>query len=249
MRGNETPFRDTGGAPGSPAAVRAGGAATDGGITMRKQLTWTFAAALLASCSYEVPDEVLTGVTVATQGKPDPAGPDGVFDFGSLDPDGAGPLQPTFYIDPNVNVVDDGDASVEALPVAIGTQISDEMTALGYEEVFTEPVTETANAVAIKVSLLTGTGAVYYPGYWCGVYWYYYGCYYSWYYAGSYRYGTVILEMADLSAPADGRADVLWQALLYGIAYDYSTTGYNTQRINEGIARAFGQSPYLATGY
>jgi hypothetical protein len=112
------------------------------------------------------------------------------------------------------------------------------MARLGYT-----PAPLATAAVGLHVSILRGTGAVYYPGYWCD-YWTYYGCYYSWAYAGSYRFGTVIFEMAQLQPPTplDQPIPILWTSAVYGVA---TSQPYDVQRVVDGLNRAFDQSPYL----
>ncbi|BDG05603.1 DUF4136 domain-containing protein [Anaeromyxobacter oryzae] len=184
---------------------------------------WGLAAALLASCgSYGAPDEVVFGEAVYTQQSPG-------FDFKPLS---------TYYLDPTMKVVNDTVSTTEPLPSGLQSAIDSHMAALGY----TAAPLAVAN-VGLHASLLKGTGTVYYPGYWCG-YYSYSGCYYGWSYAGSYHFGSVILEMGDLTAPAGGTLPIRWVAAMYGVA----TTGtVDVQRAVNAVDRAFAQSPYLDT--
>ena len=81
---------------------------------------------------------------------------------------------------------------------------------------------------------------------------FYYYCYpyYGWYYYPycgyqySYSGGTVITQMVDPNdLDADNNPRTLWSAGLNGVTND--TTVSLQQRIQEGIAQAFSQSPYL----
>jgi hypothetical protein len=193
--------------------------------------SWALATALLASCyGYGTPDEVLYGTAVYTQQAPG-------YDFKPLS---------KYYLDPIVNVMNDGNETQDTLPAPVASAIDAHMAALGYEKVNSLVEAAVTGGVGLRAAVLKGTGAVYYPGYWCD-YWTYYGCYYSWYYAGSYHFGTVILEMGDLSGyppPAQQKLPILWASAMYGVQ---TTAAYDVQRINDAIDRAFAQSPYLDT--
>lgn len=185
-------------------------------------------AALLASCaSYGAPDSVIYGQAVITVPKPG-------FDFKPL---GTYYLVPD-YMEPRGENLPPTTAPI---PTAVVTAIDASMAGYGYTS-----VTDITTAdVVLNMTVLTGTGAVYYPGYWCDYYYYYY-CYYDWYYAGSYTYGMAVLEMTDVtgaSGPGDG-VPVVWVGAVYGVA---TTAAYDTQRAVEGFTRAFNQSPYLDT--
>lgn len=187
---------------------------------------WALAVALLASCAdYGASDEVLYGEAVFTQPKPG-------FDFASLGG--------TYFLsDSYVHFVAEAPVT-DPLPANVRTAIENNMTALGYTV-----AADLASAdVALGVAVIDGTAAVYYPGYWCD-YWYYYSCYYDYYYAGSYQYGAAILEMSASQGVAPGeKAPVVWASVVYGVA---STPAYDTQRVADGLNRAFAQSPYLDT--
>lgn len=186
---------------------------------------WALAAALLASCAdYGAPDEVLYGEAVFTQPRPG-------FDFAPLE---------TYYLSPNYLHFDGEDPVVDPLPANVRTAIEANMASLGYTAAADAPLAD----VQLSMTVLDGTAAVYYPGYWCD-YWYYYYCYYDYYYAGSYQYGTAFLEMADVRGGAAGDdVPVVWAAAVYGVA---TTATYDSGRVVEGLNRAFGQSPYLDT--
>jgi hypothetical protein len=195
------------------------------------------AAALLASCGdYGASDQVTYGEAVFTQPRPG-------YDYRPLT---------EYWIDPNYKEVQDDASTVQPLPSAVVAAIKANMDRLGYVQL-TDPGPLPplgANRVGIHISVLKGTRAVYYPGYWCD-YWYWYYCYYDWYYAGSYRTGTVIMEMADLSAAVPPSPDtpgqgvpILWLGAVYGILQG---AGFDAQRAVDGINRAYDQSPYLDT--
>jgi hypothetical protein len=195
---------------------------------------WALATALLASCySYGAPDEVVFGEAVYTQQSPG-------TDFKPLS---------RYFLDPTVTVMNDGIPSTGTLPDGVISNIDAHMAALGYTKVDSLVAAAGAGGVGVRAAVLKGTGAVYYPGYWCD-YWTYYGCYYSWYYAGSYKFGTLILEMGDLSGyppPQNGseiKLPILWTSAMYGVQ---TTAAYDIARVNNAIDRAFAQSPYLDT--
>jgi hypothetical protein len=188
--------------------------------------SWALAAALLASCAgYGAPDEVLYGEAVYTQPRPS-------FDYQPLG---------TYFLNAQYLHFEDDLPVTSDLPANVKTAIDSGMQGLGYT---VASGADTAD-VQLGVTVLDGTAAVYYPGYWCD-YWYYYSCYYDWYYAGSYKYGTAILEMTDVRGglPEGSDVPVVWIGAVYGVA---TTPSYDTQRIADGFTRAFGQSPYLDT--
>jgi hypothetical protein len=206
---------------------------------------WALGAAILASCgTYGAPDSVVFGQAVLTQPSPG-------FNFKPLT---------TYYLDPIANVV--GDDPKNPTPVdmrnapytGILSTIDGRMQAYGYTPAPTSgtpvpPAQGTANTVGLKVSVLKGTAATYYPGYWCD-YWYYYSCYYNWYYAGSYNYGMLILQIGDLSTPAPPVGQpgqplkVLWLTGIYGVAQGVT---WDVPNVVNSLNRAFDQSPYLDT--
>lgn len=197
--------------------------------------SWALAIALLASCAdYSVPDEVLYGQAVYTQAKP-------AYDFKPLT---------TYYLDRLAKVYEDDANNPTTIDLdsaqfsSVQTAIHANMTRLGYTELASRPVGPTPGAVGLQLVVLKGTGAVWYPGYWCDPYYYGY-CYYDWYYAGSYKYGTVTLAMGDLSGTSTtGGLDLVWVAAMYGVA---STPAYDIPRVVEAVNRAFGQSGELDT--
>jgi hypothetical protein len=200
-----------------------------------QRIPWVLGAALLASCyGYGAPDEVVFGEAVYTQEKP-------AYDFKPLS---------TYYLDPNIKIVEDNTSNEVAMPDTLKSTIDRNMqTVYGWASDQTIGVGGKPNAnVRLKAFVLKGTGAVYYPGYWCD-YWVYYGCYYDWYYAGSYKFGTILLDMGDLTQPPPTPGepkplDSLWVGVVYGVA---TSPTYDTQRILDGVNRAFSQSPYLDT--
>ena len=71
----------------------------------------------------------------------------------------------------------------------------------------------------------------YYPPYWCGT-------------SYSYTGGTVIIQMGDANdVDGEGNLHALWHAGINGILND--TTINLIQRINDAVAQAYIQSPYL----
>ncbi len=196
---------------------------------------WALAAALLASCAdYGAPDEVTFGAAVYTQ-------PSALFTATGLD---------AYYLDTVATVVEDDPKNPGSIDLTnpyysgLVATIDGNMRAYGYSTKLTTPPAQgTANAVVLKLALMRGSAAVYYPGYWCD-YWYYYSCYYDWSYAGSYNYGTVFLTMSDFPARNGGKLTVEWLAAMYGVA---TSATYDVGRISSAIDRAYSQSPYLGT--
>jgi len=179
----------------------------------------------LGACDYGAPDEVASGVIVYTAPLPG-------ADFAPL---------ATYYVDPQMRVRKDGeDQPDQAVPATVMAAIDAGMTAAGY----TAAPLASAD-VGLKLAMATNSVDYYYSGGWCDIYYGWYGCYYPPVYAGSYRYGTVILGMVDLTVTPDVGEPFpgLWFSVMYGIAYDYPA--YNPARVAEGVTRSFDQSPYL----
>ena len=199
-----------------------------------RRMLWILPAALLACADYGAPDEVVYGTVVYTQ-------PRSGFDFSTELPPGA-----TYYLDTTMNLVSETGVTTAAMPAPVQTAIRTNLGALGYVEDASGSPLDNAD-VGLKMSVLVGDVDVFYPGYWCG-YWYWYYCGYGgWYYAGSYTVGMAILEMGDIrTPPADpGVAlPIVWSALMYGVAYDSTTTA--VQRVADATNRAFAQSQYLS---
>src|SRR5512133_3516918 len=104
---------------------------------------WALATALLASCySYGAPDEVLFGEAVYTQQAPG-------FDFKPLT---------KYYLDPVVNIMNDGNQTVDQLPSAIAANIDANMAALGYTKVDSLAAAAGAGGVGLRAAVLKGTG-------------------------------------------------------------------------------------------
>jgi len=187
------------------------------------------ASAALAACGdYGAPDEVVYGVAVATVPSPG-------ADFTGLG---------TYNLDTTVKVRKDGqDEPSTPMPASVQTAIDDQMQAAGYTP------TDAASAdVGLSLTYITNSVDYYYSGGYCDIWYGYYGCYYPPVYAGSYRYGTAILTMVDLSAPPSGSTPFpgLWSSFMYGVVTEYAgSAAYNTSRLVEGVNRAFEQSPYL----
>ncbi len=199
---------------------------------------WALAAALLASCAdYSVPDEVLYGSVVYTQ--PEPG-----FTFkGNVSSYWLDPAVKVYEDDPNVpsDVLNLNDSQYSGLVSAIQTN----MKALGYGDPLpAKPTAGDTGATVLRMAVAKGTGTYWYGGYWCDPY-YYYWCYYDWYYAGSYKYGTIMMSLSDVSNPDPGaNIQIRWIAAMYGVA---STPGYDIPRVADAINRSFGQSRYLDT--
>jgi hypothetical protein len=202
---------------------------------------WALGAAILASCgTYGAPDSVVFGQAVLTQPSPG-------FDFKT---------RTHYYLDPIANQVENDPTKPTLIDLrqpqysGILSTVDARMQALGYLPSPTSgtpvlPPQGTPGLVGLKFSVLKGTAATYYPGYWCD-YWYYYSCYYNWYYAGSYNFGMVVLQMGDLSIPAGpppGNAlQVRWLVGIYGVAQG---TAWDVPNVINSLNRAFDQSPYL----
>ena len=83
-----------------------------------------------------------------------------------------------------------------------------------------------------------------YPGYWSPLYW---GGWSGWYYpypvVYSYRVGSLLTDMVDLTDTTSSKLTVVWQSFLSGLLSSSST--YNTERTVQAINQSFTQSPYL----
>ncbi len=193
------------------------------------------AALLLASCAdYSVPDEVLYGQVVYTQGQPG-------FDFKTLGSYWLDPAAKVYETDPNnPSIIDLTGAQYAGIVNAVDTNLA----ALGYTKLTTMPPRGTTGATIVRLAVAKGDAAYWYGGYWCDPY-YYYWCYYDWYYAGTYKYGTIMMSMSDVSDPnPSSNIQIRWIAAMYGVA---STPAYDIPRIADAINRSFGQSQYLDT--
>jgi hypothetical protein len=188
----------------------------------------------LAACGdFSAPDEVVYGVAVATAKSPG-------ADFNG---------RTSYSLDTTVRVRKDGkDQPPTPMPQSVQSAIIAQMKAAGYGDA---PVSIGAS-VGLTMSYVTNSVDYYYTGGWCDIYYGYYGCYYPPVYAGSYRYGTAILTMTDLTVtqPAPPADPVpfpgLWANFMYGVVTEYAgSTAYNTDRLVEAINRGFEQSPYL----
>lgn len=208
---------------------------------MNSRLAALLAAALLASCGFDVPSSVENGVAVVTQFQPAANFDDYL----------------TFSIDPTVAVVDETGSVSQTFTVDganLVPTISSNMVARNYVEV---PWRGDATQADLHIKMSATLGNVdtysYYPGY-CGWYPYYY-CYPSWSYAGSYNFGSLVLTMGDVknAAPGGGgKLPLIWTSSARGILSDYYTAGVpsgganvNWARIQESIDRAFADSPYI----
>lgn len=208
---------------------------------MNSRLAVLAAAALLASCGYDVPNSVVNGVAVVTQHQPAANFNDYV----------------TFSIDPTVAVVDETGSVSTSFTVDganLVPTISSNMRARNYTEVAWRGDSTPAD-LHIKMNATLGDvdTYTYYPGY-CGWYPYYY-CYPSWSYAGSYNFGSLVLTMGDVknaTPGGGGKLPLIWTSSSRGILSDYYTPGVpsgganvNWARVQESIDRAFADSPYI----
>ena len=208
---------------------------------MNSRLAALLAAALLASCGFDVPSSVENGVAVVTQFQPAANFDDYV----------------TFSIDPTVAVVDETGSVSQTFTVDganLVPTISSNMVARNYTEVAWRGNATPAD-LHIKMSATLGNVDTYsyYPGY-CGWYPYYY-CYPSWSYEGSYNFGSLVLTMGDVknAAPGGGgKLPLIWTSSARGVLSEYYTPGVpsgganvNWARIQESIDRAFADSPYI----
>jgi hypothetical protein len=190
------------------------------------------ASAALAACGdYGAPDEVVYGVAVSTV-------PSAGADFTG---------RTSYSLDTSVRVKKDGqDQGTTPMPQSVQDAIIAQMKAAGYGDA---PV-PTGASVGLSLAYITNSVDYYYSGGYCDIWYGYYGCYYPPVYAGSYRYGTAILTMVDVTAPPSGSAPFpgLWVNFMYGVVTEYTgSTAYNTSRLVEAINRGFEQSPYLQT--
>jgi hypothetical protein len=194
-------------------------------MTIRR---WLWLAALgFVGCDYGTPSEVVLGVPVYTQAAPG-------SDFT--------PLR-TYYLDPAVEVWNNSVQQPSVtIPTSVATTIAAQMTALGYTAA-SQPAAETGLRLAWEK-----TTQVIYSGGYCSIYWGYYGCWPTWGYAGSYTTGTTLMTMVDLrtTPPSGGTRPTLWVTALYGVLQS-STVETNAPALNQGLVRAFNQSPYLRT--
>ncbi len=128
------------------------------------------------------------------------------------------------------------------IPNSVATTISTQMTALGYTAA-SQATADTGMRLAWEKS----TYVIYSGGY-CSIYWGYYGCWPTWGYTGSYTTGTTLMVMVDLrtAPPSGGTRPILWVSALYGVLQS-STPEANAPALNQGLVRAFNQSPYLRT--
>ncbi|HSC88380.1 MAG TPA: DUF4136 domain-containing protein [Polyangiaceae bacterium] len=116
------------------------------------------------------------------------------------------------------------------------------MEAIGYQEVAQDENPD----VTLLLGAVTRNNWFYAYGYWwCDPYYYYY----CWYPPVSYVYnlpmGTILLNLIDNSQTTpDGKLTSAWFAALSGL-YEQASDKTFPERINEGVDKAFKQSPYL----
>ena len=59
----------------------------------------------------------------------------------------------------------------------------------------------------------------------------------------SYRVGSLLTDMVDLTNTKTSKLTVIWQSFLSGLLG--SSSSYNTERTVQAINQSFTQSPYL----
>ncbi len=192
---------------------------------MKHRLAVLLATLVLASCGYTVSDEVVNGQAVATVQKPS-------TDFTTY---------ATFTVAEVIKVHNDTTSPpVDKDAKVLADQVKGLMTARGYQYVQYQAGANQNVDLFIAFDGYVGTSV--YGGYWCD--WYYwgysYGCYP--YYAGSYQYGTLILSMGDRKNATAAVMPTVWGAAIYSVL---GSDAYNVQIAQNGIDRAFAQSPYL----
>jgi hypothetical protein len=143
----------------------------------------------------------------------------------------------TYYLDPTFKDLNDLDNPSPDQPDNAATFISaidTEMAAYGWTSV---------GSGSEDVTIELGYTTTDYFYYYCYPYygWYYYPyCGYTYSYSG----GTAIIQIVDPNdVDTEGNPRALWQAGLNGALND--STQSLQQRIEDGIAQAFAQSPYL----
>ena len=144
----------------------------------------------------------------------------------------------TYYLDPEFKDLSDLEDPDPEQPDNADTfidAIEDELAAYGW----TEEIVQGTEDVTIEMAYSS-----------VDIYYYYCYPYYGWYYfpycsySYSYTGGTAIVQMVDPNdVDGEGNPRALWHAGLNGIMND-SSSGL-VQRIEDNIAQAFTQSPYL----
>lgn len=143
---------------------------------------------------------------------------------------------------------EDDDIS-RAYDATILTEVRDNMSALGFNEVSDPAAADVLMVVAVTSSEYTSYYSYSPCYYYC---WYYpYPPGWGWYYpsyigAYSYTIGTIFINMIQRVDPAgdEERIPVAWVAALNG----YADKSSNATRIRNGIDQAFAQSKYLGAG-
>ena len=130
---------------------------------------------------------------------------------------------------------------------AVLDALRDNLDALGYREI-EDTVSETPDlallvGVVARNNWFVTSGSPYcYPSY------YYSGCWYPNYnYAYNLPTNAFLVDMVDVSESVDGELSSVWTAILQGLQ-EKSSEKTDVQRVNEAMARAFKQSPYLKDG-
>ncbi|MFL5388302.1 MAG: DUF4136 domain-containing protein [Myxococcales bacterium] len=202
---------------------------------MKSRLWFLLAAIGAIGCGgYSADEEVTLGSAVYTQPAPN-------VNFTAFK---------TYYLDPKMEVWEDGAQDVVGQPVPSSTvtTIQQQMTKYGYTQQATPPTgNNLPNAdVGLRLVFLQSNFTYYVSSGYCSVYWAYYACWPGWAYAGSYSTGTVLMMMVDTRtgqiAPAPDNATV-WATALYAVLRGSSLE--NSNQLNSAIVRAYDQSPYL----
>ena len=151
-----------------------------------------------------------------------------------------------YYLDPEIIYMDDPDDSASNQPdnaTTIMNTIIDQMeNRYGYL-----PETIDNAGVEVIVAYSETDYFYYWYDYW---YWYGWGWYYPPYWGGGWTYayttGSLYIQMIDLNNPDPDdleKFSVLWFAGINGLLND--TSQGLVERIEDAIAQAFTQSPYL----
>ena len=194
---------------------------------MSRRPWFLLAAIAAAACGgYDAPDEVVLGALTYTKPAPGES-------FAGMK---------TYYLDPTMDVFQDGQAQVgKPVPASTAAAIQTNMSGYGWTQQTTPPVgNNNPNAdVSLRLAYFSNTISYWYSGGYCSIYWAYYSCYPGWAYAGSYSTGTVVITMVDTRTSVNTK--IAWIAGMYGVLTNYN----DATKLNVAINTAFGQSPYL----
>lgn len=132
---------------------------------------------------------------------------------------------------------------------AIINEVAEEMNSRGYTRIL-DPEKKDEASVGVQLSYVAQTTQVISGGYWGGWCDYgFWGPWSGWYYpypvSYSYNTNTLVMEMVNLSAGADGTAKnlpVVWYASASGFQYSGQ---FNQRMLLNAVVQAFEQSPYI----